>query len=74
MNIKDPIVSKAILVINELELIHLINYRNYFISKERNEYSLSDVKRVIVKNANNQSEMNYLFVDKVIKQIKLLII
>jgi len=68
----DPIVSKAILVIDELQL--LIDDENYFMTKERNEYSNSDVKRVIVKNANNQSEMNYLFVDKVLKQIKLLLI
>jgi len=68
----DPIVSKAILVIDELQLF--IDDENYFMTKERNEYSNSDVKRVIVKNANNQSEMNYLFVDKVLKQIKLLLI
>jgi len=70
----DPIVSKAILVIDELELKFHLSYNNSFKTKERNEYSNSDVKRVIVKNANNQSEMNYLFVDKVLKQIKLLLI
>jgi len=70
----DPIVSKAILVIDELELKFHSNYNNCFRTEEGGEYSLSNVKRVIIKNANNQSEMNYLFVDKVIKQIKLLII
>ena len=70
----DPIVSKAILVIDKLELKFHLSYNNSFKTKERNEYSNSDVKRVIVKNANNQSEMNYLFVDKVLKQIKLLLI
>jgi hypothetical protein len=70
----DIIVKKAKKVIKHLGLVrrtHLKNYTNY---TKIERYSENDVKKCILKNAENDSERNYLFIEKVLKQINLFLL
>lgn len=72
--IEDPIVSKAILIIKQLDLNFYISHLDCFKDDFKDKVQINEVKRQIIKMAKNQGEMNYLFVDKIIKQIKLLLV
>lgn len=71
----DIIVQKAKTVINDLGLRyridHLKQYTN-IIKEER--YSENDLRKYILGLADDQPQMNYLFIEKVLKQINLLLL
>lgn len=72
---KDIIVQRAKEVINDLKLRIRIDYLKQYksvIYKER--YSENEIKIYILELAENNHEQNYLFVNRVLKQINLLLL
>lgn len=70
----DIIVKKAKKVINHLGLVRRTYLKNYTNYTKIERYSENDVRKCILKNAENDSERNYLFIEKVLKQINLFLL
>ena len=70
---EDQIVSKALLIIKQLKLTYFITHLDCFKNEYKQIVHINEIKREILKTAKSQSEMNYLFIDKILKQIKLLL-
>lgn len=69
----DLVVEKAKKIIRECHLNSFYSVEKYYFSSN-DCYTESQLKKTILKSAQNEYEQNYLFVGKVIKQIKLLLI
>ncbi len=71
----DIIVQRAKTVIHDLGLLHRIDYlKEYTNVVKRERYSENDLRRYIRDLAIEQPQMNYLFIEKVLKQINLLLL
>ena len=72
---RDLIVQRAKIVINDLGIVNRIDVLKEYTNVVKLEpYSENYLKRYILSLAENQSEMNYKFIKKVLKQIKLLLL
>lgn len=71
----DILVQKAKTVINDLGLLfrieHLKEYKNL---NQKENYSENYLRRYILSLAKNETQMNYLFIEKVLKQINLFLL
>lgn len=71
----DILVQKAKTVINDLGLLfrieHIKEYKNL---NQKENYSENYLRRYILSLAKNEAQMNYLFIEKVLKQINLLLL
>jgi hypothetical protein len=71
----DIIVQRAKTVIHDLGLLHRIEHlKQYTNIENRERYSENDLRRYIRDLAIEQVQMNYTFVEKVLKQINLLLL
>ena len=71
----DIIVQRAKTVINDLGLIQRIDYlKEYKNINQSDRYKESYLKRYILSLAEDQTQMNYTFVEKVLKQINLMLL
>ena len=71
----DTIVQRAKITINDLGLINRNNYLKAYRNINRSEwYEENYLRRYILQLAKNESEMNYTFVEKVLKQINLMLL
>lgn len=71
----DIIVQRAKTVINDLGLIQRIDYlKEYNNINQSDRYKESYLKRYILSLAEDQKQMNYLFIEKVLKQINLMLL
>jgi hypothetical protein len=71
----DIIVQRAKTVINDLGLIQRIDYlKEYKNINQSDRYKESYLKRYILSLAEDQKQMNYLFIEKVLKQINLMLL
>ena len=70
---KDIIVSRAKKVIKFANLQSVDMHKRYR-NKEGDYYSGNNIKKDILDLAENEHEQNYLFVNKVLKQINLLLL
>jgi len=71
----DIIVKRAKTVIHDLGLVQRIDYLKEYksiIQKER--YNKNYLRKYILNLAEDQAQMNYLFIEKVLKQINLLLL
>lgn len=71
----DILVQRAKATITDLGLLNRIDYLkeyNNVVQKER--YTENYIRRYILHLAEDQKQMNYLFVEKVLKQINLLLL
>ncbi len=68
------IVKKAKKVIKHLGLIRRTRLKDYTNSTKEGRYSENEVRKCILKNAESDSERNYLFIEKVLKQINLFLL
>ena len=72
---KDIIVQKAKTTINDLGLINRNSYLKAYRNINRTEwYNENYLRKYILQLAEDQTQMNYLFVEKVLKQINLLLL
>lgn len=72
---KDIIVQRAKTVINDLGLLFRIDYlKEYKNVNQIERYSENYLRRYILSLAEDQAQMNYTFVEKVLKQINLLLL
>ena len=72
---KDIIVHKAKAIINDLGLVGRIDYlKEYKNINQIERYSEKYLKKYILQLAENENEMNYLFIEKVLKQINLMLL
>ena len=70
----DIIVKKAKKVIKHLGLVRRTHLKDYTNSTKEGRYSENEVRKCILKNAENDSERNYLFIEKILKQINLFLL
>jgi len=71
----DIVVQRAKKVINNLGLLHRIGHlKEYTNVIKKDRYSENDLRKYIRDLAEDQPQMNYLFVEKVLKQINLLLL
>ena len=71
----DIIVQRAKTVINDLGLLFRIDYlKEYKNINQKERYTESYLKRYILSLAEDQKQMNYLFIEKVLKQINLMLL
>ena len=71
----DIIVQRAKTVINDLGLIQRIDYlKEYKNINQSDRYKESYLNRYILSLAEDQKQMNYLFIEKVLKQINLMLL
>ena len=71
----DIIVQREKTVINDLGLIQRIDYlKEYKNINQSDRYKESYLKRYILSLAEDQKQMNYLFIEKVLKQINLMLL
>jgi|694.fasta_scaffold37083_4 hypothetical protein len=71
----DIIVQRAKTVINNLGLINRIDYLKEYTNTERRErYKENEIRRYILDIAEDDQQRNYTFVEKVLKQINLMIL
>jgi hypothetical protein len=71
----DVIVQRAKTVINNLGLLYRIDYLKEYKNTERKErYKENEIRRYIFDIAENDQQRNYLFVNKVLKQIDLMLL
>lgn len=71
----DIIVQRAKITINDLGLINRNNYLKAYRNINRSEwYEENYLRKYILQLAKNETEMNYTFVEKVLKQIKLMLL
>lgn len=71
----DIIVQRAKITINDLGLINRNNYLKAYRNINRSEwYEENYLRKYILQLAENENEMNYLFVEKVLKQINLMLL
>lgn len=68
------IVKKAKKVIKELDLFRSIDSKIYINHTKDLRYSANEVRKCILENAANDFEMNYLFIEKILKQINLFLL
>lgn len=72
---KDLIVQRAKTVINDLGLVFRIDYlKEYKNIVQLERYSENYLRRYILSLAEDQPQMNYLFIEKVLRQINLLLL
>lgn len=72
---KDLIVQRAKTVINDLGLLFRIDYlKEYKNINQLKPYSENYLRRYILSLAKDQPQMNYLFIEKVLRQINLLLL
>jgi hypothetical protein len=72
---KDIIVQRAKTVINDLGLVFRIDYlKEYKNIVQIERYTENYLRKYILHLAENENEMNYLFVEKVLKQINLMLL
>lgn len=71
----DIIVQRAKIVISDLGLLHRINHlKEYTNVLKLERYTEDYLRRYILSLAEDQQQMNYLFVEKILKQINLLLL
>lgn len=71
----DIIVQRAKTIINDLGLVGRIEYlKEYKNIVQVERYSENYLRKYILQLAENENEMNYLFVEKVLKQINLMLL
>ena len=71
----DILVNRAKTVINDLGLLHRIEYlKQYTNIIDRHRYSENEIRRYIFDIAEDDQQRNYLFVKKVLKQIDLMLL
>jgi hypothetical protein len=71
----DIIVQRAKTVINNLGLINRIDYLKEYTNTERRErYKENEIRRYILDIAEDDQQRNYTFVEKVLKQINLMVL
>jgi hypothetical protein len=71
----DLIVQRAKKVITDLGLLNRIGYiKEYTNVLKEDRYSENYLLKYILNLAEDQQQMNYLFVEKVLKQINLLLL
>jgi len=71
----DIIVQKAKTVINDLGLIFRIEYlKEYKNINQKERYTENYLRKYILSLAEDQPQMNYQFIEKVLKQINLLLL
>jgi hypothetical protein len=59
-------------VVNELNLVTFIS-SGLFLGYGRKQYSQRDIQRAALKYATNDFEQTYIFINRVVKQIKLIL-
>jgi len=64
--------NKAELVVEMAGLLHYIKAKDYIISRSKEAYNDDRIKTVIRNFATKKSEEDYLFVNKVLEQIKVI--
>lgn len=68
-------VQRARRVINNLGLLDRINYLKEYRSVERKErYTENEIRKYIYNLAKDDNERTYLFVEKILKQINLMVL
>jgi hypothetical protein len=71
----DIIVQRAKTVINDLGLLYKIKHlKRYTNVENRERHSENDLRKYIYSIAENDQQRNYLFVNKVLKQIDLMLL
>ena len=71
----DIIVQRSKTVINDLGLLFRIDYlKEYKNINQKERYTENYLKRYILSLAEDQKQMNYTFVEKVLKQINLMLL
>ena len=71
----DIIVQKAKTVIHDLGLLNRIDYlKEYTSILQKERYTENYLRKYILNLAIEQPQMNYLFIEKVLKQINLLLL
>ena len=67
--------TKSKTVINDLGLIQRIDYlKEYKNINQSDRYTEKYLKRYVLSLAEDQPQMNYLFIQKVLKQINLMLL
>lgn len=71
----DKVVFRAKTVVNNLGLLHRIDHlKEYTNVIKKDRYSENDLRKYIRDLAEDQQQMNYLFVEKILKQINLILL
>jgi hypothetical protein len=74
MKQSERIVIIAKNVVNKLDLFFYIKYTNEYVKLNKEKLSEREVIRCIMTEADDDTEQNYLFINKVLNQIKLTIL
>jgi hypothetical protein len=74
MKQSERIVIIARKVVNKLDLFFYIKYTNEYVKLNKEKLSEREVIRCIMTEADDDTEQNYLFINKVLNQIKLTIL
>lgn len=71
----DIVVQKAKTVINNLGLLHRLDHiKEYTNIEKRERYKENEIRRYILDIAENDKQRNYLFIERVLKQINLMLL
>lgn len=71
----DIVVQRAKEIIKDLDLTKRIeNIKQYRTGLYKERYTENEIKRFILDYAENDKEQNYLFVNKIIKQINIMLL
>jgi hypothetical protein len=71
----DLIVQRAKKVVINLGLLHRIDHLKQYTSVERRErYTENEIRKYIFDIAEDDQQQNYLFVNRVLKQINLMLL
>ena len=71
----DIIVQRAKTVINDLGLLNRIDHLKQYTNVEKRErYTENEIRRYVFDIAEDDQQRNYTFVEKVLKQINLMLL
>jgi len=74
MKQSERIVILAKKVVNKMDLFFYIKHTNQYVNLRKDKLSEREVIRTIMIESDDDSEQNYLFINKVLNQIKLIIL
>lgn len=74
MKQSERIVILAKKVVNKMDLFFYIKHTNQYANLRKDKLSEREVIRTIMIESDDDSEQNYLFINKVLNQIKLIIL
>lgn len=73
MNKNENIVRDANKIIDKLDLMYYIDHAKLFMNSDKERFSINEVKLAIFTQGTTDNEKTYLYANKVIKQLQMML-